>query len=242
VVHLHGKARVALGTRWTAVMLLLSFAFVSDLSAATEMPQEGMSGFQFAKILGFGFGVLTLGIILYVLVYHRGTPLGQTARWLHLLSLCVIPVFLLFLGNLVAFEGSKKVAFCGSCHPVMGPYVDDLNDPNSISLAAIHQRINYVREKQCYACHVGYGLAGTIGAKIDGLAHMFHYFTGTYTQPIKLWRPYNSANCLSCHTGSRAFEKESVHVSVMSAMKTNKASCLFCHAEAHFQPAANVRE
>ena len=242
MVRLHEKARVALGIRWTAVMLLLSFTFVPDLYAATEAPAEGISGAEFAKILGFGLGVLSLALILYVLVYHRRTLLGQTARWLHLLSLCVIPVFLLFLGNLVTFEGSKKVAFCGSCHPVMGPYVDDLNDPNSTSLAAIHQRVNYVREKQCYACHVGYGLAGTIGAKIDGLLHMFHYIAGTYTEPIKIWYPYNSANCLGCHEGARSFEKQSVHVSVMSAMKTNKVSCLSCHAEAHFQPAANVPE
>lgn len=242
MVRLHEKARVALGTCWTAVMLLLSFAFVPDLYAAPEAPAEGISGVEFAKILGVGLGVLSLGLILYVLVYHRRALLGQTTLWLHLLSLCVIPVFLLFLGSLVAYEEAETKAFCGSCHAAMGPYVNDLSDPNSASLAAIHYQNRFIQEKQCYSCHVGYGLAGTMEAKIDGLGHMYHYLAGTYAQPIKLWRPYNSANCLRCHAGAKRFEGNSVHVAIMGSLKTNKASCLFCHAEAHFEPAANLRE
>lgn len=226
-------------------MILLLF-FVSDLYAAAEAPQEGLSGADLAQILGFGLGVISLAIIVFVLVFYRRNLLGETARWLHLLSLCVIPVIILFLGNLVAYEGSKKTAFCGSCHPVMGPYVDDLSDPTSSSLAAIHNQDRFIREHKCYSCHVGYGVAGNMEAKIDGLGHMarflYRFYTGTFHDPIKLARPYNNANCLRCHDGAKRFEGNSVHVAIMGSLKTNKASCLFCHAEAHFEPAANLRE
>ncbi len=242
MVRLHEKARAALGTGWTAVMLLLSLVFVPGLYAATEAPAEGISGVEFAKILGVGLGVLTLGLILYVLVYHRRTPLGQTALWLHLLSLCVIPVFLIFLGSLVAYKEGETKAFCGSCHAAMGPYVNDLSDPNSASLAAIHHQNRFIQENHCYSCHVGYGLAGTMEAKIDGLWHMYYFFIGGYPQRIKLSKPYNSANCLRCHEGSKKFEGNKVHATIMTALKSKKASCLFCHAEAHFEPAANLRE
>ncbi len=227
-------------------MLLLSFAFVPDLYAASEVGQEGLSGAELAQILGFGLGVLSLALILFVLVFHRRNLFSQTARWLHLLSLCVIPVFILFLGNLVAYDGSKKTAFCGSCHPVMGPYVDDLFDPTSSSLAAIHSQNRFIQKNKCYSCHVGYGINGNMEAKIDGLKHMgrflYRFYTGTFQEPIKLIRPYSNSNCLRCHAGAKRFEGNSVHVAIMGSLKTNKASCLFCHAEAHFEPAANLRE
>jgi len=96
-------------------MFLLSFAFVPDLYAASEVGQEGLSGAELAQILGFGLGVLCLALILFVLVIHRRNLFSQTARWLHLLSLCVIPVSILFLGNLVAYDGSKNPPMC--CRP-----------------------------------------------------------------------------------------------------------------------------
>ncbi len=227
-------------------MFLLSFAFVPDLSAASEVGQEGLSGTELAQILGFGLGVLSLALILFVLVIHRRNLFSQTARWLHLLSLCVIPVFILFLGNLVAYDGSKQTAFCGACHPVMGPYVDDLFDPTSSSLAAIHSQNRFIQKNKCYSCHVGYGINGNLEAKIDGLQHMggflYRFYTGTFQAPIKLFRPYNNSNCLRCHAGAKKFERNSSHVAIMRSLKTNKASCLLCHAEAHFEPAANLRE
>ena len=125
--------------------LQLFFPIVTQLYAATEAPQEGITGVELAKILGLGLGVLTLGLIFFVFIYHRKSILSQTARWLHLLSLCVIPLFLLFLGNFVAFEGAEQQEFCASCHIVMDHYVNDQNDPKSSTLAAIHNQNRYIR-------------------------------------------------------------------------------------------------
>ncbi len=220
----------------------LFFLIATDLYAAAALPQEGITSIEFAKILGFILIVLTLALILFVTLYYRRTLLGGTARWLHLLSLCVVPVFILFLGNFVAYEESKELAFCASCHPVMGPYIDDLKDPNSKSLAAIHFKNRYIQKEQCYTCHVGYGINGTMKAKMEGLGHMYRFLTATYSEPIEIYEPYNNSNCLRCHAGAKRFEGNSVHVAIMGSLKTNKASCLYCHAEAHFEPAANLRE
>jgi nitrate/TMAO reductase-like tetraheme cytochrome c subunit len=242
MIRLHEIMPVALGACGTFVLFLLSFAFVPDLYAANDVRQEGLSGAELAQRVGFGLGVLSLALILFVLVYHRRNLFSQAARWLHFLSLCVIPVFILFLGNLVAYDGSKQTAFCGACHPVMGPYVDDLFDPTSSSLAAIHNQNRYIQKNKCYSCHVGYGIAGNLEAKIDGLQHMarflYRHYTGTFQEPIKLIRPYNNANCLRCHAGAKKFEGIGIHAGMMSQIKTNKASCLNCHAKPHFQPAA----
>ena len=107
--------------------------------------------------------------------------------------------------------------------------------------------VRYKSQKnKCYSCHVGYGINGNLEAKIDGLQHMggflYRFYTGTFQEPIKLFRPYNNSNCLRCHAGAKKFERNSSHVAIMRSLKTNKASCLLCHAEAHFEPAANLRE
>ncbi len=94
--------------------LQLFFPMVTQLYAATEAPQEGITGVELAKTLGLGLGVLTLALIFYIFLVHRKSPLSQTARWLHFLSLCIIPVILLFLGNLVANEEAKELEFCAS--------------------------------------------------------------------------------------------------------------------------------
>jgi len=64
-------------------------------------------GVDFTTILGFG--VLCLAFILFALLSHRRTLLGQTPRLLLLLSLCAVSVLILFLGNLVAYEQLKKI-------------------------------------------------------------------------------------------------------------------------------------
>lgn len=213
--------------------MLYLFPIVAELYAATEAPQEGITGVGAAKMLGLGFGVLTLVLILFVLIYHRKSPFAQAARWLHLLSLCVIPVFILFLGNFVAYEEAKELSFCASCHPVMDPYVNDLKDSKSTTLAAKHNQRRVIQEAQCYACHVGYGINGTGTAKINGLIHLYKFFTGTYTHPIKLYQPFSNSNCLRCHLGGKKFEANENHVGVMELLTSGGMSCMDCHGPVH---------
>ncbi len=221
--------------------LQLFFPIVTQLYAATEVVQEGITGVELAKNLGLGLGVLTLALIIYTFLVHRKSPLSQTARWLHFLSLCIIPVILLFLGNLVAYEEAKELEFCASCHPVMDPYVNDLRDPKSTNLAAIHNQNRYIREAQCYACHVGYGINGTGKAKMNGLIHLYKFFTDSYVHPIKLYEPFPNSNCLHCHNGSQKFEQNDVHIAMMSDIKSNAMSCLDCHGPVHHEQVASKK-
>jgi nitrate/TMAO reductase-like tetraheme cytochrome c subunit len=223
------------------IQLNILFSIISQAHAASGGPQEGITGVEFARILGIGLSILVLALILFVVARYRKTLMHPTARWLHLLSLCIVPAFILFLGNFVAYEEAKELNFCASCHPVMDPYVNDLKDPKSNTLASIHNQNRYIQEAQCYACHVGYGLGGTMQAKINGLIHLYKYlsrytfrfYTGTYTIPIKMYEPFPNSNCLRCHTAAKKFEEKDVHVGIMTELTSNAMSCLDCHGPPH---------
>lgn len=216
------------------MMLNSLFLIISQAYAAGGGgPQEGITGTEVAKILGIVLSLLILALIVFVVKRHRHDLMNPTTRWLHLLSLCIIPTFILFLGNFVAYEEAKEVNFCASCHPVMDPYVNDLKDPNTKNLAGIHSQNRYIQETQCYACHVGYGINGTMNAKLNGLIHMFKFYTGTYKHPIKLYQPFTNANCLRCHAGAKKFEEKDVHIGIMTEIASNAMSCLDCHGPPH---------
>lgn len=215
------------------------FSIISQAHAASEGVQQGMTGTEAAKIVGILMSLAVLGLIVFIWVRHRQGLMSPTARWLHLLSLCVIPVFILFLGNFYAYEQAEEVHFCSSCHRVMDHYVNDLKDPKSTTLASIHNNNRYIQEAQCYACHVGYGINGTMKAKLNGLIHFYKFFTHTESHPIKLYQPFPNANCLRCHDGSKKFEEKDVHVGIMTELTSNSMSCLDCHGPPHPPQAAN---
>ncbi len=56
----------------------------------------------------------------------------------------VFPLMVVSAGMLLVFERAEKVTFCASCHLTMQPYVDDMRDPESESLAAIHYKNRYI--------------------------------------------------------------------------------------------------
>ena len=220
------------------IQLSTLFLMVSLAHAASGSPQEGLTGVEVAKILGIGLSILALLLILLVVVRYRHALMDPTARWLHLLSLAVIPVFILFLGNFVAYEEAKELAFCDSCHPVMDPYINDIKDPKSKTLASIHYQNRYIQEAQCYACHVGYGINGTGKAKFNGLIHLYKFYSGTHKPPIKLYQPFPNSNCLRCHSGAKKFQESPTHTAMMDDITSNAMSCLDCHGPLHLEQMA----
>jgi len=104
---------------------------------------------------------------------------------------------------------------------------------------AIHFQNNLVpRDHACYTCHTDYTMYGDVRSKLRGLRHLYAYYLGTPSSPIKLYRPYNNRECLHCHLGARSFEDSEAHnkdPQMLSRMKLNQLGCSTseCHNIIH---------
>ncbi len=206
-------------------------------------PHQPITAVELANYLGIGLSIVVLVLVFYTAVFHRDRLLEPAAKWLHLIGLAILPLFIWFLGNFVAVEEAKKVAFCGSCHPVMDPYVNDMIDPTSKTLAAVHYQDRLIVTEHCYACHVSYGLHGTFRAKMEGMKDVYQFYTGTWELPIKLSQPFSNWNCLRCHGDAKKYEELAIHVAFRSDMASDAVSCLDCHSPTHPpQPTARRKE
>ena len=132
-------------------------------------------------------------------------------------------------------EGTKRVEACASCH-VMGPFVNDLKNPASPTLAARHFKNKWIARDQCYGCHISYGATGTIEGKRDGFRHWLYYVTGTYSDPIKFVGSYSNSNCLYCHEGTRIWERIKSHNALRTDLEQDLIACIRCHGPPHPLP------
>ena len=194
---------------------------------------------DWAMVLTAGISALILlGIIASLLVF-RGRQTEGSALWVHLLCLGVLPLGLLAVGNFATLEYATEVQFCGSCHLTMKPYIDDLHNPKSESLASLHSQNRFAPGTECYSCHANYGLHGTMEAKLTGLRHVYKYNTGTYHFPLKMPEPFENTLCLKCHNGAKRFMAQEIHLEngkVSEELRTNQTECISCHGPAHNVP------
>ena len=188
---------------------------------------------EWAREITIGLSVLVLVVLVATFISQRRRLLEPTAKWLFLLGIVVLPIFISITGVFTVFRMGERAEFCGSCHPVMDPYANDLRDPKSQTLAAVHGTNRFIPEGQCYACHVTYGIYGTFRAKTNGLSHVWKYYTDTWTLPIKLYDEYKNINCTHCHAGGKRFEQEESHLAVAEELKSGQTSCSSCHTPAH---------
>ncbi len=133
----------------------------------------------------------------------------------------------------LAFRRAERVSFCAGCH-TMTPWVADLEDPKSKSLAAVHYRNRWILRDQCYTCHVDYGFLGPIKTKLVSLRHVAIYYSGIgMPRQIKLYKPFPNVNCLQCHGSAANFRNNPAHAAVMKALLANQLSCVTCHQPIH---------
>lgn len=215
----------------------------SHASAPKPRPLESEplrwgSGLDWGVVLTIGVSVLILVGILVSLVLYRGRQPEGNVLWLHLLSLCIFPLALLAVGNFAVLEYAKEERFCGSCHVLMQPYIDDMHNGESRSLAALHFKDRFARGTECYSCHANYGVHGTLEAKIQGLEEVYRYVTRTYELPLKMRAPYENALCLQCHAEARRFTDafDGIHVKLSEELRTGVIRCVGCHKLAHDIP------
>jgi len=213
------------------ILLLLPVAAAED---AVPLPR-GWIGTTSDWVRGFGIAFVLLNLALLALAWRRLGRAGVTPTlrgWLFV-AVGLVPTMVAFLSFAHGLESTTTVQACGSCH-VMTPFVADLQNVDSDTLAAKHFKNRYIQERHCYTCHSDYGLAGTLWAKVDGLGHVWRYTTGTYQHPIKIARPYSNVRCLGCHGASQKFLRAPSHpAEAMSELMSDGTSCLVCHGPAH---------
>jgi cytochrome c nitrite reductase small subunit len=230
-------------SHFAAAMRLLVLSAGVFLPLAAQAQDEGARFQQdpvqqvSARVLVV-LAVIGIVVVVYSLVRYRGSAVGP-ASWGALLTGAVaLPLLITGVGTILVFQRAERVEFCASCHVTMQPFVDDLKNPKSNSLAALHYRNRYIPDDQCYACHTSYGLFGTVEAKKEGLNDVYRYYTRTFHLPIKLKHPYPNNDCLKCHGGSAKWIAS--HQDYKDALFSGEATCMQCHAEAN--PAHSVAQ
>lgn len=184
-----------------------------------------------------GIAAAVTGIVLLFLVqyvYRLQLSHGMYHRLL-LIGLFLLPLATTWSTSATVMEGTKSVEACNSCH-VMHPFVNDMTNPTSPTLAARHYRNNWIAKDQCYACHVTYGITGTLEGKRDGFRQWVHYITNTYPNPIRFVGSYDNANCLACHQQTEKWNRVNSHRALLGEFATNRITCITCHGPPHPLP------
>jgi len=146
--------------------------------------------------------------------------------------LALAPILPVFTG-IYSFVQAEKVSFCASCH-TMTPWINDLENPKSRSLAAIHYRNRFIPHDQCYGCHVDYDFLGPIDAKLQGVEHVAaYYFGNAKREDIKLYKRFPNENCLHCHVHSTQFAETAAHRAEMAQILADQIKCATCHRPIH---------
>ncbi|MBO0726340.1 MAG: NapC/NirT family cytochrome c [Blastocatellia bacterium] len=177
-------------------------------------------------------------VLIALLVLRPSITATRGGKILAFVALLVFPVLAGGMGVNQHIERSKTTNFCLSCH-VMEDYGKSLRVDDRSYIPAAHFQYNRVpRDKACYTCHTDYTMYGDIHSKLRGLKHVYAYYLGKPSQPIKLYNPYNNRECLHCHLGARSFEESEAHAKdpqMMSRIKANQLSCSTseCHNIIH---------
>ncbi len=220
----------------TLFIILLLFITVARLGAQVGLyspPKDYLA--DVAKGLTLASSLVAMVLTSWVLLKRRRKLSDFQSRLGLFLGICVLPVPVMFMSTAVGLEQAKAVDFCSSCH-VMQTFVEDMKDPSSTGLAALHFQNRYIQEDHCYVCHTNYGLFGTVEAKLGGLSHIWEETTGTYPLPIQAKGGYQFTVCLNCHGLSAKFAKNDLHQAVVGEVLANETKCTDCHALSHPAP------
>jgi Nitrate/TMAO reductases, membrane-bound tetraheme cytochrome c subunit len=182
--------------------------------------------------------ILTAIVLVGILVFRPTITATRGGKILAFVALLVFPLLGSGMGIKAHIEHSTSTKFCLSCH-VMEPYGKSLLVDDRSYLPAVHYQYGMVsRDHACFTCHTDYAMFGDMRAKMRGLKHVYKYYIGTPSDPIKLYSPYNNRECLHCHLGTRAFEEGEAHnkdPQVMMQIKNNQKGCTTsgCHNIVH---------
>ncbi len=189
--------------------------------------------------------VAAAGISLLLLLHHlivRPKLTGGTKLKL-LLGLGVFPAVTAIGSTATGLHHTTEREFCGGCH-VMGAHLADVENPESMSLAARHGRNPMMGKVACYTCHANYGMLGYPLTKLTGMAHVYNYYLGGYRSwplekflgEVRVAKAFPNSNCQQCHSGTlKSFKDTKEHRAMAEELAANKVSCASpgCHGVAH---------
>ena len=237
--------RILWGLITPVILLAATLAAAQTTGLSINDPFKGRGSFvDWAEWTTAALAILIVLIVLFTLMFGGRPSNALRIDFLRFVGLCALPTFLIAVGTFANFEGSKRVEFCQSCHTAMDLYIDDMKDPASDTMAALHYKNRYIQDEHCYHCHADYGVNGAVGAKYRGLIHLYHWVTQSATaqgtEQIKLYGHYDNKLCLHCHAGGQSFLKINDHLDFQNDLMEIDAetgvpvmSCLACHAPAH---------
>ncbi len=218
-----------------AGFMILTFVSCPILMAQTfgseyQMPKDYAT--QWARSISLVGVMGAAGLIGYVLLFKRRCLTAVASQWMLIVGICIVPLPVMVLSTAVGLEQAKDISFCQHCH-VMGKFVDDMKNPASERLAAVHFKNRYIQRNHCYICHTDYGLFGTVEAKLAGLGHIWKETAGSYAMPVQISRPYRFTICLDCHAQSAKFERVSEHKDLVAKTIRGESGCTACHGLSH---------
>ncbi len=233
--------RILLRIRYILAGLVLSVVWIvsTQQEGLAQRVHQGPTEADLLQTVGVVAAILAIGWLVTVEFFLVRRIQPATQRALLFGGLLVLPAIVLISSGATVLEETKRVAACGSCH-VMDPFVNDMQNPQSASLAARHFRNRWIADHQCYHCHTGYGAHGTLAGKRDGLRHWLLYVTSTYKEPIEFSGSYPNANCLECHAGQATFQEVTSHQALSDYLGTDQVGCVACHGPPHPVPGERV--
>ena len=222
-------------THQTSLITFLAIACLWCTPAWAAEVRDALSSLDIFRSIGIAASVGGILLLILVQYVYRNRLSHSTYHRLLLVGLFLLPLTATWSTTATVMEGTKSVQACRSCH-VMHPFVNDMTNASSPTLAARHYRNNWIAKDQCYACHVTYGATGTLAGKRDGFRHWFHYVTNTYPNPIQYVGSYANSNCLACHQGTGKWERVKSHQSLVGELSADRIACITCHGPPHPLP------
>jgi cytochrome c nitrite reductase small subunit len=226
------------GRRW--IYLSRGVALITALIATTSVAYaagagEGLTEGQIVRTAGIAAVLVAILLLVLTEFVFRRRVSRSTYHWSMLVALLLLPSIGLLGGITTVFDETKTVASCSTCH-VMHTFVNDMQDPESATLAARHFENRWIPSNQCYACHTTYGIHGTAESKRDGLRHWLLYVTRTYPEVIRFRGSYPNSNCLGCHSGTPIFNVVASHKALEQRLQSDEVACISCHGPPHPTP------
>lgn len=189
--------------------------------------------YQFAHNAAIVFAVIGIAILLFILIFYKN-PLARISQKIFMgVGMIGIPLVTISLGILIGLDKAKKIEFCGSCHKAMKPYVTDMMDLESESLAAKHFKNLWINHNQCYECHTDYGLLGDFKAKAKGFVDVYRYYFGIWDGSVDSDHPIKNKSCLKCHAIATSYPELDIHRENERDIYADRIFCVDCHTPIH---------